>query len=176
MPSRQASWRTFKTPPVESREDQIVRHVGLLEQRLARVGLCERQCRSDGHCQFRALSFELLGSSAHHRFVRDRVHRHMARREAHFGPFVEGGTFAEYLAALAAGDSWGDELTLVASAAVWDCVIHVVTAHAENFHLVYGTPSRAAPTQQRLCFLSYVQPVHYNVICPADAPASTEVL
>ena len=56
---------------------------------------------------------------------------------------------------------------------------HFFTFSLFHFHFslhFYGTPSRAAPTQQRLCFLSYVQPVHYNVICPADAPASTEVL
>ncbi len=51
-------------------------------------------------------------------------------------------------------------------------VVHVVTAHDENWHLVYAPRALTA----RACFLSYVHPVHYNVVTDeargADDPLS----
>ena len=39
-------------------------------------------------------------------------------------------------------------------------VVHVVTSTDENWHLVYAPRALTA----RACFLSYVHPVHYNVV------------
>ena len=51
-------------------------------------------------------------------------------------------------------------------------VVHVVTSTDENWHLVYAPRALTA----RACFLSYVHPVHYNVVTDeargADDPQS----
>ena len=51
-------------------------------------------------------------------------------------------------------------------------VVHVVTSTDENWHLVYAPRALTA----RACFLSYVPPVHYNVVTDeargADDPLS----
>ena len=51
-------------------------------------------------------------------------------------------------------------------------VVHVVTSTDENWHLVYAPRALTA----RACFLSYVHPVHYNVVTDeargADDPLS----
>ena len=67
--------------------------------------------------------------------------------------------------ALERGASWGDELTLQASADAFGVVVHVVAAHDINWHLFYEPTGEA---NGRLVFLSYLHPVHYNVI--TDAP------
>ena len=53
-----------------------------------------------------------------------------------------------------------DELTLQAVADAFSVVVHVVTSTEENWHLVYAPRALTA----RACFLSYVHPVHYNVV------------
>ena len=49
--------------------------------------------------------------------------------------------------------------------AAYDVDIFVITTEASNFHLHYRSPS-ASETPRRL-FLSYVSPIHYNVVAPS---------
>ena len=98
----------------ESREDSIVRHQAVLTKRLMRLGLRERKCKDDGHCQFRALAAELFGDSSRHAYVRRRAVEELRRRAGEFRVFVDGDWEA-FLAALAK-DAWGDELSLQAVA------------------------------------------------------------
>ena len=142
----------------ESREDSIVRHQAVLTRRLQRLGLRERKCKDDGHCQFRALAAELFGDSSRHAYVRRRAVEELRRRADEFRVFVDGDWEA-FLAALAK-DAWGDELSLQAVADAFSVVVHVVTSTEENWHLVYAPRALTA----RACFLSYVHPVHYNVV------------
>ena len=141
-----------------SREDEIVRHQSVLTARLERLGLRERKCKDDGHCQFRALAAELFGDSSRHAYVRRRVVEELRRRADEFSVFVDGDW--EYFLAALAKDAWGDELTLQAIADSFSVVVHVVTSTEENWHLVYAPRALTA----RACFLSYVHPVHYNVV------------
>ena len=97
-----------------SREDEIVRHQSVLTARLERLGLRERKCKDDGHCQFRALAAELFGDSSRHAYVRRRAVEELRRRADEFRVFVDGSW--EYFLAALAKDAWGDELTLQAVA------------------------------------------------------------
>ena len=184
-PLRSASWRAPMDKNL-SREDAIVRHASVLGARLARLGLREREAKADGNCQFRALSFELFGTSEHYGYVRETVARLMQRKRDEFEPYVEG-PWDDYVAALTNASSWGDELTLQASAEAWDVVVHVVTSSDEHYYLMYGTPApspralftpraRRKRTAQRHCFLTYTAPVHYNVLSAEPVPPGGDVL
>ena len=185
-PLRSASWRAPMDKNL-SREDAIVRHASVLGARLARLGLREREAKADGNCQFRALSFELFGTSEHFGHVRETVARLMQRKRDEFEPYVEG-PWDDYVAALTDASSWGDELTLQASAEAWDVVVHVVTSSDEHYYLMYGTPApspralftpraaRRKRTAQRHCFLTYTAPVHYNVLSAEPVPPGGDEL
>ncbi|KAH8092100.1 thiol-dependent ubiquitin-specific protease [Aureococcus anophagefferens] len=109
------------------------------------------------------------------------------RKRDEFEPYVEG-PWDDYVAALTNASSWGDELTLQASAEAWDVVVHVVTSSDEHYYLMYGTPApspralftpraaRRKRTAQRHCFLTYTAPVHYDVLSAEPVPPGGDVL
>ena len=75
--------------------------------------------------------------------------------------------------------TWGDELTLRAACDCFGCVTHVVTTEHENWLLTY-CPSSLEGTEVgsgavthdgvRELFLTYVSPIHYNVIALLNDP------
>mmetsp|Transcript_22997 Transcript_22997/g.72049 ORF Transcript_22997/g.72049 Transcript_22997/m.72049 type:complete len:196 (-) Transcript_22997:30-617(-) len=145
-----------------TREDKILAGKALLQQRLAFLTLRNVDMEDDGNCQFRAVSHELFGTQDHHLRVREQCVKYLAAHEQQYAPFV-GTTddFKAYCARLATPKTWGDELTLQAACATYAVDIHVVTTEAENFHLHY-----CAPAARRRLFLSYIAPIHYNVVVP----------
>ena len=43
--------------------------------------------------------------------------------------------------------------------------MHVISTETEHFHLEYACPVPSAATPRKL-FLSYISPIHYNVVVP----------
>ena len=86
--------------------------------------------------------------------------------EADFAPFVgTAADWANYLGRMAKSREWGDELTLQAACGAFAVDVHVISTETEHFHLEYACPVPSAATPRKL-FLSYISPIHYNVVVP----------
>jgi hypothetical protein len=162
-------WLQVQVSPVSRKSRSALRDgIVLLSKRCDAIGACVVEMDDDGNCQFRALAHELYGDQAHHGHVRRRVIARLRAREPEYRPYVgDGVKWLMYLERMARSCCWGDEVTLRAAAEAYSCVVHVLTSEAENWLLHYG--AEQASEHSRECFLSYVSPIHYNVVAlPVD--------
>jgi len=149
-----------------------------LEGRLDSFGMCMKQMKGDGNCQFRSLAFNLFGDQDHHAITRKAAVAHM-RKHANFfsGLFEDAAEFNAYLSDMARARTWGDELTLRACIEAYNCEAHVITSEPANWYLVYHSesssvdpsvaacpPKKTMPRPGKQVFLAYLSPVHYNSI------------
>ena len=142
--------------------------VALLESRLAKMRL-RTERMGGGNCGS-ALSHNLFGSQDHHAAVRERCVERISRRADEYSFLFESDAeFRAYVRDMRRNRTWGDELTLRACADAFGVRIHVVQSTKENWNLVYepGEEADEDGGSKRL-FLSYISPVHYNAIVPAD--------
>ena len=80
-------------------------------------------------------------------------------------PAITAADWAHYLGRMAKSREWGDELTLQAACGAFAVDVHVISTETEHFHLEYACPVPSAATPRKL-FLSYISPIHYNVVVP----------
>jgi len=146
-----------------SREQRIGEGKKLLQLRCEQIKVRQVEMADDGNCQFRALAHELYGDQEHHRLVRSAVMQHMKANSTDFAVFVgDDNDWNTYLSKMGMNGCWGDELTLRAASDAYSCVVHIVSSEHENWLLHYGADG--APAGARECFLTYVSPIHYNVV------------
>merc|ERR1712046_353798 len=69
---------------------------------------------------------------------------------------------------MASDKTWGDEFTLRAIADTYNVHVHVITSEDHNWYLHYAPSLQKNETTQRSIFLSYVAPIHYEIVEPAD--------
>lgn len=149
-----------------TREDKIAAGKALLGQRLSFLALRMVEMADDGNCQFRAVSHELYGTQDHHLRVRAGAVAYLRAHEADFAPFVgTSADFEAYLRRMTQSKQWGDELTLQGACGAFSVDMHVITTETEHFHLEYACPVAGANKPRKL-FLSYISPIHYNVVVP----------
>jgi len=154
-----------------SREAAIKEGKELLRQRCAFLGLRQVEVEDDGNCQFRAVAWELYGSQVHHTDVRAAVVTQLQCCADEYCTFFGAESWQQYLETMEQLCTWGDELTLRAAADVFRVRIHLVTSTSENWYLTYQ-PCGGLPHGARELFLTYLAPVHYNIvqpICDGDA-------
>jgi len=152
------------------RESAIKARGTRLTQRLEDCGLQMVQMKDDGNCLFRAAACQLLGDAELHPVVRQRVVENMKERQSEFRVFFESPTeFEEYMQAMAADKTWGDELALSAIADCFSAVAHVVTSNRERWYSVYLPKQNVDFANQKEIFLAYIFPVHYNSIALAPS-------
>lgn len=110
------------------------------------------------------MGFDFVTGQAYYQTVRMVILAHMERSPDNFSPFVgDENDYRVYLAEMQRDRSWGDELTIRAAADAFGVRIHVITTEKENFLLHYE-PERQK--SDRILFLSYISPVHYNSVAP----------
>jgi len=150
-----------------SREEKIADGVHLMQQRCEFIQVSELEMEDDGNCQFRALAHELYGHQRFHSHVRALVVAYLREHAEQFSIFVgDEREWQSYLRNMAQECCWGDELTLSAAADAMGVVIHVVTTEHENWLLHYGEQYAVVGASYRELFLTYLSPIHYNVINP----------
>lgn len=149
-----------------------------LEGRLDSFGMCMKEMKGDGNCQFRSLAFNLFGDQDHHAMTRKAAVAHMRKHANFFGSLFEDvAEFNAYLSDMARARTWGDELTLRACIEAYNCEAHIITSEPANWYLVYQSetssvdpavavcpPKKSLPRPGKQVFLAYVSPVHYNSI------------
>lgn len=144
----------------------------LLKERLTNFGMSEVVVSGDGNCQFRAISKELFNTQDHHLWVRFKAVEHMRNHRDEFEIFFGSPEeFEAYVAKMSLPREWGDELTLKATADALDIVVHVLTS-TEGFggyYLEYSPSNKGSPHGVlRHVFLTYLSPMHYNVMTLRD--------
>ena len=160
---RRTTWKKTAEP----RNKNKIIHQGrqLLQERLSYLKLGSYIVSGDGNCQFRSFSFELYGDDKYHMDVRATIVKWMELHEGDFAPFVgDSIEFQVYVKKMKRSRTWGDELTIRAFCDAYKAVTHVITTEKENYHLKYK-PDDFDEENGRHCFLSYISPVHYNVVC-----------
>lgn len=153
--------------PALSREESIAAGKDLMAQRLAFLGLASLEMHDDGNCQFRAFSQELFHSQDHHAYVRGRVVDRIVEDSETYRDFVDD--FEGYVYKMSQDRTWGDEIALQAFSDAFGVNVHVITTDTMHYHLEYSprTAPAAGTSPPRRVFLSYIAPIHYNVVIPA---------
>ncbi|GLI64673.1 hypothetical protein VaNZ11_008025 [Volvox africanus] len=133
---------------------------------LRQYDLLEREVAGDGNCQFRALSDQLYGTPEYHASVRQAVVNTLRDRASSYSCYVPG-EYGQYCTSMAKSGTWGDHVTLQASADYFGLRIMVVTSFPES-PVIYVDP--AATRSPRTLYLSFWAEVHYNSLYPAQEP------
>ncbi|KAK9830552.1 hypothetical protein WJX72_012417 [[Myrmecia] bisecta] len=138
-----------------------------LQLRLQMYGLCEREVKGDGNCQFRALSDQLYRTPHYHAEVRRVAVNQLRAHEDLYSDYVPGD-YWQYCADMARNGTWGDHVTLQAVADAYGVRINVMTSFEEACFIELKPlgPVRS----QRVVYLSFWAEVHYNSLYPANDP------
>jgi hypothetical protein len=139
-------------------------------QALKRKGLEVVEQDGDGNCLFRAVSLQVYGDASMHGEVRARCMDFMAVNEEHFGEFVTGETFVQYVARKRQDGVHGNNPEIQAISELYNRPVEVYTPDRGNtplniFHREYSTAD--IPIR-----LSYHDGNHYNAIIDPIRPTA----
>ena len=144
-----------------TREAQIMEGRALLTKRLLAIKARELEMKDDGNCQFRALAFEIYGDEELHSWVRKIVVEYLKLHAETYSAFVgDNKEWKAYLRLMSKTRTWGDELTLRAAVEAYQVQLYVVSSEKENWLIKYEPDDKQFG---RICFITYVSPIHYNV-------------
>ena len=132
----------------------------LLDLRLERLGLGRARVLGDGNCLFRSFAYEAWGDESLHATCRRVACYSIWDRRDEFKVYFDGDrAFERYLRDMRRDRSWGDELVIKALSDALDVNVHLVSSEESHYYIVYADPKRT-----RHVFLSYLSPVHYDVL------------
>lgn len=133
-----------------------------LDARLGRLGMTRVPMVGDGNCQFRALAANALRDQERHAEIRELATTRVEERREDFEIYFDGPrAFDKWLREMKRDRTWGDELTLRAACDALGQKIHCVQSTQSNWYLLYEPEELKS---KRMCFISYVSPVHYDAI------------
>jgi hypothetical protein len=137
---------------------------------LKKQGLEIVEQEGDGNCLFRAVSLQVYGDSSMHADVRQQCLDFMARDVEHFGQFVVGEDFGDYIARKRQDGVHGNHTEIQAVSELFNRPVEVFTpASAAKplniFHAEYKTAD--APIR-----LSYHDGNHYNAVIDPLVPTA----
>jgi hypothetical protein len=102
-----------------------------LREKIHAYGLRERKVKGDGACQFRAVSDQLYGDEVHHMEVRRAAVLQLEKESNYYCDFVEG-SYDAYLVNMCEPDTWGDHLTLQATADAFGLSINLLSSYSSD--------------------------------------------
>lgn len=151
-----------------------------LNKRLQKLGMVMREMEGDGNCQFRAFADQLFGDQRHHATVRQSAVEHIRAHADFFGMYFDGPReLNRYVSDMSRNRTWGDELTMRAVVEAYGCKVHLITSEPANWYMVYTDENGDHKVTGRMprdgamrssfglgkeIFVSYISPIHYNVI------------
>jgi hypothetical protein len=153
----------YATTPVPVAQD-------VFAQALKAGGLEIVDQEGDGNCLFRAVSLQVYGDSNMHQEVRTRCLDFMAVNEEHFGQFVTGEAFGDYLARKRLDGVHGNNPEIQAISELFNRPVEVFTPDTGGlplniFHAEYSTSD--IPIR-----LSYHDGNHYNAVIDPIKPTA----
>lgn len=148
----------------------VVPHDHVYVKALKKRGLEMVEQAGDGNCLFRAVSLQIYGDASMHAEVRERCMDFMAANEEHFGEFVTGETYVEYIARKRLDAVHGNNPEIQAISELYNRPVEVYTPDRGGvplniFHEEYGTADM--PIR-----LSYHDGNHYNAVIDPIRPTA----
>ena len=127
----------------------------------------------DGNCLFRAVALQVYGDASSHGEVRRRCLDYMADDEEHFGQFVPGEAFGDYVSRKRRDGAYGNNPEIQAVSELYNRPVEVyVPANGADpiniFHAEYGG---SGPTDCPIR-LSYHDGEHYNAVVDPLLPTA----
>eukprot|EP01063_Lacrimia_lanifica_P037975 TRINITY_DN7962_c0_g2_i1.p2 TRINITY_DN7962_c0_g2~~TRINITY_DN7962_c0_g2_i1.p2 ORF type:complete len:408 (+),score=157.04 TRINITY_DN7962_c0_g2_i1:64-1287(+) len=143
-----------------------------LADKLAAKKLSEVPVGADGNCQFSSIAFFVKGDANKQREVRDEIVQYLKDKSDVYINFMdESMNFAEYCKNIS-GRGWGDQITLVAAANIYNVNIELITSNKDTSmdktiraHDEEGTITEPSQTI-RLSYLAEPDAQHYNPVVP----------
>eukprot|EP00013_Stygamoeba_regulata_P020639 CAMPEP_0177661086 /NCGR_PEP_ID=MMETSP0447-20121125/18450_1 /TAXON_ID=0 /ORGANISM="Stygamoeba regulata, Strain BSH-02190019" /LENGTH=374 /DNA_ID=CAMNT_0019166323 /DNA_START=15 /DNA_END=1139 /DNA_ORIENTATION=- len=152
------------SPEMLARERDYRRHRARLQERLDFYGLAQYPIRSDGNCQFRAISDQLYQNTRMHMVLRRLAVQQLVNEAHHYRRFVPF-SYEVYCSEMSMRSTWGDHITLQALADVIPMQINVVTSSGDatitEIHPVAKKP-------ERVVWLALLSECHYTSLYPRD--------
>jgi len=144
-----------------------------LRMRLDFHGFEERVILGDGNCQFASVSDQLFGSPRYHKAVRAAVAEQLRRDPERYSPYVLENPFEKYVTGMEVSGTWGDHVTLQATADAYGVQTMLLTSFAQGC-IIEVNPEKKANTGQVL-WLSFWAEFHYGSLYPkGKAPSPWE--
>jgi hypothetical protein len=140
--------RTFQGAIPCEREVQQA-HTGLLEK-IHAYGLRERKVEGDGSCQFRAVADQLYGDERHHMEIRRAAVLQLEKDACHYCDFVEGD-FDSYLVNMSEAGTWGDHVTLKATADAFGVNINLLSSYSADIVAVQPREAKSEKVRHLNC-------------------------
>jgi len=147
-------------PPFEA---EVYSAASQLHWRLSDYGLASREVIGDGACQFRAVADQLYRDQELQGSVRQRATWQLRSHATRYKHFVEGETFAGYLARMAKPTTWGDNLSLQAIADAFEIEVCLVSTFLER-SFISIRPASGRSMQQ--IWLGFYAEYHYTSLEP----------
>ena len=145
-----------------------------LTKRLEEYGLRWKDVPGDGNCQFYALSDQIYGDFNHAKEIRTRAADWLRKNSDKLVGgtplrfFVYATTWEEFCNNAAKEGTWGDHLTLMAVANVYNVKILIVSSIADDNYITEISPDRkeSAPPPKQV-ILSHFAEYHYGSVTEA---------
>jgi len=148
----------------------------IMEDRIKKYKMVEKPVVADGNCQFRSLADQVLKDQNLHNDVREKVVGWLQLNEQypiaqsaqlhHFLDREQFPTWKQYCAYMKNSGAWGDHLTLLAAAEIFNAEIWILSSVRVDPGIepvATITPSRAPVKKIRL---AHYHEMHYNSLYP----------
>lgn len=137
----------------------------LLKRRLREFGLVEHDVKTDGNCQFRALSYQLYESEDKYGHVRKIVCDQMQEHHKLYKDYICDEDWTRFMNRMRRDCEWGDHVTLQAFVDATGRSIHLVTSYESNeFIQINPQPTFTSKVGYDPILLGFWAEVHYNPI------------
>ena len=145
-----------------------------LESRLRKNGFCLKDVPADGNCQFYSISDQIYGDITHADEIRCATTewlRSNSYKEIDGTPlccFISDETWDEYCDKIGRNGTWGDHMTLVAMANVYNLKIMIISSvRGDNYITeVYPDPPLQGREPPRKITISHFAESHYGSVVP----------
>jgi len=143
-----------------------------LNSRMTLYGVkAHREIPGDGNCQMYSLSDQLCGNLNHAKYIRRALVSWLKTNSeislsngCTLKDFVHDQSWENYCQKMLKDGEWGDHLTLIAAAEVFQTVIIIISSIPGDNYVIEIIPTFTAP--QRTIMLSHFAEFHYGSVHP----------
>jgi len=159
---------------IEDEKNKVLSERDRMQERLTMYELKEREIAGDGNCQFAAVSDQLFNTPKYHGWVRNKVTKWLESKanflidnSARLSDFLCRDifqTWSDYVEYMKLDGSWGDHITLVAIANVFERTIMIISSidnPGRNDGVIYIEP-KIQKKGSPMLLLSHWHERHYG--------------
>lgn len=145
-----------------------------VENRLEKIGLRTKDVPGDGNCQFYSISDQLFGEISYANDIRKKAAEWLQEnpnKEINGCPlncFIYDKTWDEYCEEVGKNGSWGDQMSLIAVANVYNLRIIVISSVKGDNYVTEVYPDPPLPNREppRQITIAHIAELHYCSVVP----------